>query len=136
MRACAACLVLFTLIAAFRWAHLPAVCHTPSCLATACLAHGHLPCAYVDSLMLGMPCRGDMLLTPSAGSVRGQNTPVTAQTVLDLYGDSVEPWDSTRTAAVQQAAAQSVGHGVAAGQVSVNVVTTYSQQQVGGERCR
>ena len=65
--------------------------------------------------------------------MRGQqNTPVTAQTVLDLYGDSVEPWDSTRTAAMQHATAQSVGHGVTAGQVSVNVVTTYSQQQVRG----
>ena len=78
-----------------------------------------------------MSARSDMRLCPHAGSAQGQdNTPVVAQTVLDLYGDGVEPWDSTRTAAMQQATAQSVGHGATAGQVSVNVVATYSQQQV------
>ena len=59
-----------------------------------------------------------------------QNTPVIAQTVLDLYGNGVEPWGSTQTAAMQQAAAQSVGHGTTASQVTVSVVSTYSQQQV------
>lgn len=50
-------------------------------------------------------------------------------TVFNLYGNSVEPFDSNKQDAIKTALAQSAGHGVTVNDVQISVDATYSAQQ-------
>ena len=59
----------------------------------------------------------------------GQDASATVTSVFDLYGNGVEPFGSSQTSAIQKALAQSAGHGVADKDISISVLSTYTDQQ-------
>lgn len=75
-----------------------------------------------------------LILTATQTSWGQSDASTTVSVTFDLYGNSVEPFDDTKTKAIQMAVAQSAGHGVTADNVQISVVKTYADQQNSGRR--